>query len=475
MGTDIPRPGLVEHFRLAAKVNDLAWCLDRICGRYGPVVDVGFRIPIRVIYVSGPQANQYILSDHPENFLWGEALRLLKVITGPTALVLSDGDEHKRRRRLVQPAFGVKRIEAQLGLVVNEIDRVLDTWTPGRRLDAFPALRDAARRVAVRSLFGEDMGQLADHLGETLEPGLDYASRTPMSRIDVNLPFLPYGKAVRAREEADEIVLGEVRRRRAEGIDADASPDTLSALLAATEEIDGDERPLSDEEICDQVRSLIAAGYDTTSSAMSWIVHALGANPRVLDALRTQVRDTIGDRAPTIDDLRSMPLVDGVVRETLRLWPPGVASGRIAVDDFELHGYTIPGGSLVMYSPYITHRLPEVWGDPEVFRPERWEAGEPVPFSYVPFGGAYRKCIGFALATLELQVLTVRLAQCVTWELENPDARGAGIANFAPKGGVPIQVGPAPRADSFAREKRQRRPNQGGDAGADRNDATTRG
>ena len=439
MSTTIPRPGLIEHFRLAAKVNDLAWCLDRIYGDYGPVVDVGFKIPIRVTYLSGPEANQYILSDHPENFLWGEALRLLKVIVGPTALVLSDGDEHKRRRRLVQPAFGMKRTEAQLGLVVNEVDRVLHGWTPGRRLDAFSELRGAARRVAVRSLFGEDMGQLADQIGDTLEPGLDYASRTPMSRLDVNLPFLPYGKAVRAREATDRIVLEEVRRRRAEGVDADASPDILTALLAATEPGDG-EHPLSDEEICDQVRSLIAAGYDTTASAMSWIVHALGANPRVLDALRTQVRDTIGDRAPTIDDLRAMPLVDGVVRETLRLWPPGVASGRIAVDDFELHGHTIPGGTLVMFSPYISHRLPEVWGDPEVFRPERWEDGEPVPFSYIPFGGAYRKCIGFALATLELQVLTVRLAQRVNWELENPDVRGAGIANFAPKGGLPIRI-----------------------------------
>ena len=95
---------------------------------------------------------------------------------------------------------------------------------------------------------------------------------------------------------------------------------------------------------------------------------------------------------------------------------------------------------MILYSPYVTHRLPEVWGDPLVFRPERWVDGEPEPFAFVPFGGGYRKCIGFALATLELQVLAVRLAQRLTWRLENPDARGAGVANFAPKGGVPITV-----------------------------------
>ncbi len=453
MGNAIPRPGLLEHLRLAAKVNDLAWCLERVYGRWGPVVDVGYRIPIRVVCVSGPEANQHILADDPENFLWGEALQLLEVVDGPTALVLSDGEEHRRRRRLVQPAFGKKRIDAQLGLAVDEIDRVLDTWTAGRRLDAYDELRHGVRRIAVRALFGDDMGHVADEFGETLEPAIAYAQRTPMSRIDIDLPFLPYRKAVRARRAVDQIVLAEIRRRRADGVDPDASPDTLSALLHATEEVDGEEQPLSDEEVCDQVRSLIAAGYDTTSSASAWIVHALGANPGVFEALREQVRDTIGDRSPTLDDLRTLPLVDGVVREALRLWPPGVASGRVAIDDFDLHGYTIPGGSLVMYSPYITHRIPEVWGDPLVFRPERWADGEPVPYSFVPFGGGYRKCIGFALATLELQVLAVRLAQRMTWELENPGVRGAGIANFAPKGGLPIRVGSTTRAPSQGRRR----------------------
>ncbi len=430
---------------MAAKVNDLAWVLDRTYERFGPVADVGYSVSIRVVYLVGPSANRRILADEPENFLWGEAFELLEVSNGPTSLVMTDGDEHRRRRRLVQPAFGVKRTDARLDLIVEEMDRALDQWTPGRSIDAYRDLRHATRRVVVRSLFGEEFAARADEIGDVFEPTLAYVARTPFSRIDIDLPFLPYGKAVRARKRMDAIILDEIARRRAEGVDADASPDTLSALLAATDEVDGEDTPLSDAEICDQVRSLIAAGYDTTSSAAAWIVHALGANPQVLRSLREQVRDTIGDRAPTIDDLRSMPLVDGVVRETLRLWPPGVVSGRVSIDDFDHDGYTIPGGSLIMYSPYLTHRLPEVWGDPLVFRPERWEHGEPEPYSFVPFGGGYRKCIGFALATLELQVLAVRLAQRVTWELEKPDVRGAGIANFAPKGGLPIRVGPTAR------------------------------
>lgn len=435
-----PRPGVFEHLRLAANVNDLAWTLDRLYARFGPVADVGYRIPIRLIYLMGVDANRYILGERPENFTWNEAFSLLEVVNGPTALVLSDGDAHRRRRRLVQPAFAIKRVDAHLDLIVREVDATLAMWTAGRSLDAMADLRGTVRRIVVRSLFGESLGADADRIGDLLEPGLQYIGRTPMSRIDVDLPFLPYGKAVRARKAVDALVMAEISRRRERGDDDTADPDTLSALVAAADKADGSDAPLTDIEICDQIRSLIAAGYDTTSSAAAWLVHGLGANPEAFDRLRVQVRDTIGDRAPTIDDLRAMPLIDGVVRETLRLWSPAAFSGRRAVDDFELYDYRIPGGSMVMYSPYITHRLPEVWGDPLVYRPERWADGEPEPYSFVPFGGGYRKCIGFALATLELQVLAVRLAQRASYRLDNPHVRGAGIANFAPKGGLPITI-----------------------------------
>ena len=440
MAATPPRPSFVEHLRLAARVNDLAWTLDHLYGKYGPVADIGYGIPIRLVYLMGVEANRYILSDHPENFTWGEAFELLEVVDGPTALVLSDGEEHQRRRRLVQPAFAIRRVHGQLDLVVREVDRTLSSWTTGRSVDALAELRATVRRIVVRSLFGEQLGAESDRIGELLEPAVQYIGKTPLTRIDLDLPLLPYRKAVRAREAVDAIVLDEIRRRRRQGVDATSSPDTLSALLVAAEEADGSDAPLTDGEICDQIRSLIAAGYDTTSSAAAWLVHGLGANPGAFARLREQVLDTIGDRAPTIDDLRRMPLVDGVVRETLRLWSPAAFSGRRAVDAFELYGYHIPAGRLVMYSPYITHRLPEVWGDPLVYRPERWAEGEPEPFAFVPFGGGYRKCIGFALATLELQVLAVRLAQRANWRLENPTVRGAGIANFAPKGGLPITV-----------------------------------
>jgi cytochrome P450 len=436
----LPRPSLVEHLRLAARANDLAWVLERLHARYPQGVDFGFRIPQRATLLFGVEANRFVLADEPDAFEWGPAMRLLEVVDGPTALVVTDGPDHRRRRRLVQPAFAIKRIDAQIDLIVREVDRALDGWQAGRRLDAYESLRVAIRRIVVRGLFGHELGDLADEIGDRLEPAIRYLTRTPLTRVDLDLRWNGYGRALAARRAVDELTRAEIARRRAEGIDAVASPDTLSALLAAADEAEGTDEPLTDDEICDQIRSLVAAGYDTTSSAAGWVVHALGSHPAVLAALREQVQDTIGDRPPTVDDLKAMPLVDGVVRETLRLWPPGLVGGRVSVRDVEVGGFRVPAGTTLMYSAYITHRLPEVWGDPLAFRPERWAAGEPEPYSFVPFGGGSRRCIGFALATLELQVLAVRLAQRATWTLDRPEARGAGIATFAPKGGVPITI-----------------------------------
>ena len=225
------------------------------------------------------------------------------------------------------------------------------------------------------------------------------------------------------------MIRAEVERRRAHGVDADEHPDVLSALL-----VGADDEKLTDAEVLDQVRSLIAAGYDTTSAAAAWVVHELGRNPDALGAVRTEVEAVVGDRPPTLDDLRQLPTVDGVVREVLRLWPPGFVAGRGSIADCEIAGRVVPGGSTVLYSAYVTGRDPELWPDADRFDPGRWAPGrpDPPPYAFVPFGGGARRCIGFALATLELQVLV-------------DPARAAG----------PVAARPARRA---ADRHRQRRP-----------------
>ena len=431
----IPRPSVREHVRISRMTDDLAGLLDHLHDTWGPVVDVGYRIPMRMIHLFGPEANRLILHDQADNFLWAEAMSPLLPVNGPTALVVTDGEDHDRRRRLVQPAFAKRRVDAHLDLIVDEADRLLASWTPGRSLDAFAEGRRAVRRITVRSLFGSHLGDEADRIGDLLEPAMAYVNSNPARRLDVDLGINGYARAMRSRRAVDEVVQAEIDRRRAAGVDG-GQPDILTSLLAAS---DGDDA-LTDEELRDQVRSLIAAGYDTTSSALSWLVYGLGTNPTALAELREQVRDVVGDRPPTADDLRRLPLVDGAVRETLRLWPPGVIGARTAVEPFDCLGHRIEPGPLIMFSPYISHRLPEVWGDPLAFRPERWESGEPEPYSFIPFGGGRRNCVGFTLATLELQVFAVRLAQGCTWTVDTAEPRSSAAASFAPAGGMPITI-----------------------------------
>jgi cytochrome P450 len=404
--------------------------------RFGPVVDVGYRSS-RMVLVFGAEANEHVISKAADCFEWGEAMQALVAVDGPTALVVSDGDDHKRRRRLVQPAFSIKRVDAHLGLVVAEVDRALAAWQPGVQLDAAASLREAVRRIVVRALFGEELGSEADRFGELLEPGLRYVQKMPQQRFEHDLRVNAYARVQRSNRAADELVLAEVARRRSAGIDEDAHPDTLTALLAG---VDGEN--LSDAELLDQVRSLMAAGFDTTSGAAAWLVLELGRNPEALAAVRAEVDAVLGDRTPTIDDLRALPLTLGAVQEVLRLWPPGPAAPRWSIAPSELLGMTIPAGRVVLYSAYVTGRLPELWSEPERFDPGRWAPGapEPAPYSFVPFGGGARRCIGFALATLELQVMAVRLAQQVEWQNRTAKVKPTGIATLTPKGGVPIEV-----------------------------------
>ena len=400
---------------------------QRLYDRYGPVVRLGFW-PVAYTYLFGREANELILSQRPDEFTWREALRALEAVDGPTALVLSDGADHKRRRRLVQPAFATRRIDAAVPVIVEEIDAAIDALPTGGRADVYELYRKTVRRIVVRVLFGDGLAGQADALGEALEPAIRFVDRPPQ----LQGRGMPGRRAARrSRRRADAIVDAEMARRRASG---DLGTDVLGVLLATE---------LTDEERCDQVVSLIAAGYDTTSAAVAWAVLELVRTPGVWDKAKAEVDERLGGRVPEAEDLRAMPYTGAVVHEALRLWPPAVLSGRRASSSFEFLGHTIGEGSILLFSPYVTQRAPEYWGsDADRFRPERWLEGEPAPFTFIPFGGAYRKCIGFALALTEVQVTVVRLLQRTTLRLAEPCrvVRGHGLSAMRPEGGVVVDV-----------------------------------
>lgn len=421
-------------------VRDFYATLPALHAEFGDVVQMGLG-PARFVYLFGAEANRDLFAQGPGTVSWHDAMEALVPVDGETAIVVSDGADHERRRRIVQPAFARRKLDDTIALMADEARRTLSTWTPGTRHDAYAEQRDCVRRIVARAWFGDDLAARADQIGQHLEAPLEYVNRPPWRRFDHEWPGTPYRRAMTARRAADEIVYAEIERRRALG-DLDDRVDLLSALLAARHD-----DALTDTEVRDQVISLIAAGYDTTSAAAGWMVHFLATHPEVTATAVDEIGAVLGDEPVRADALASMPWLNGVVSETLRLGSPAVVAGRRIEAPFEVCGHRLPAGPLVFYCPYVTHRLESLWPDPGQFRPGRWIEGHPDHHdisngAWVPFGGGVRRCLGFGFAITELKVMAIELLRTVDTRMvpERSQIPPEGLAAMAPAGGVGVRI-----------------------------------
>jgi cytochrome P450 len=202
---------------------------------------------------------------------------------------------------------------------------------------------------------------------------------------------------------------------------------------------------LNDNEIRDSIISLITAGYETTSGAMAWAVYSLLTVPGAWDAAVDEVNRVLGDRPPAADDLAALTYLNGVVHETLRLYTPGVISARRVMRDLRFDGHRIRAGRLLIFSPYVTHRIPEVWPEPREFRPLRWDPGspdyrKPAPHEFIPFSGGLHRCIGAVMATTEMTVMLARLVARTTLRLPPQRIRAHNLAALSPRPGVTAEI-----------------------------------
>lgn len=423
-------------------VRDPYGALVEMHAAYGNVFAVG-RGPLRFVYLAGAEAHRDLFALGPPDVSWHDAFAVLIPVDGETAIVVSDGADHARRRRIVQPAFGRRRLDDTITVMSDEARRTFATWTAGTTHHAYGELRPCIRRIVIRSLFGDDFAARGDELGEALEPAFEYINRPPWKRFDRDWPGTPYRRAMRSRRAADAIVFDEILRRRqdAETITRD---DLLSVLIVAQDH-DG---ALSDVEVRDQVISLIAAGYDTTTAAASWMTLFLATNDDVRQRLVDEVASIVGDRPLDAGVIADMPWLNGVVSETLRLGPPGYVVPRKIDRPVTVAGHTLPAGKLAFYSPYLTGRMASLWPAADEFRPGRWIEGhehhhDVEQGAWAPFGGGTRRCLGFGFAITELKVLAVELLRATHGRITalNPTPEPAGLASMYPADGVPIRVG----------------------------------
>ena len=400
---DMPVVGNILQFRR----DPLAFVsgVQRSFGRLA-TIHMG-RAPIVLFF--RPEHVRYFLVDQARNFTIGQFNQNLRHVLGD-GLLTTDGDFHRQQRRLIQPAFHKQRVEGYAGIMVRHTLDMLDqAWRPDARIDISQAMRNLTLRIVAKSLFDVDLNQDDLDLGPAFTSVIENPVRLPFSlrSLPIDLPFTAYGKHMEGQRTLDDYVYQLIERRRAEGRD---NGDVLSMLLSGEEGGQG----MTDKQIRDQTMTFFAAGHETTSNALSWTFYLLSEHRPVLAKLLAELHMTLAGRSPRVDDLSNLPYLDWVISESMRLYPPAWTLGRRAITPFELEGYRFDGGTTVMFSQWVLHRLPDIWGDPDAFRPERWDPsrGEKIPAgAYFPFGGGPRMCIGMPFAQLEARLLLATILQ----------------------------------------------------------------
>lgn len=392
-----------------------------------------------IVYLLGPEANKFVFGN-ADAFSWRETFENLAPVDGPTALILSDGEDHRRRRSVVAPGLGHRQIQDYVATMVSTVDDMIDRWQPGQRFDIYQHLRSAVRRSTAESLFGSRMAAHSDFLGEQLQHLLDLTHIPPqMMRIHQRLNSPAWRRAMTARARIDDLIDSEIADARAA---PRADDHMLSALISGRSE-QGD--TLSTNEIRDQIVSIITAGYETTSGALAWALYTLLTLPGAWDTAAEEVSRVLGERVPTAQDLTTLPYLNGIVQETLRLYSPGVISARKVMRDLQFDGHRIPAGRMIVFSAYVTHRVPEIWPEPTEFRPQRWDPEspgyrKPAPHEFIPFSGGLHRCIGSVMATTEMTVMLARLISRTILRFPPQRIRPANFAALSPKPGLTVEI-----------------------------------
>jgi cytochrome P450 len=420
--TPVPFPrGDVDFRRAPARAgavlrNPLPLLLDGYA-RYGPVYTLRL-LTSQAIVLLGPEANHHVLVSNQANFSWREGSMANLIPLLGDGLLTIDGEFHRRSRKIMLPVFHHEHIAAALEAMVEETERAMDGWQVGDQVDLYVWTRAVAMRIALRSLFGLDPDGDAvrsiDAAGLFNEALSFFSHDLPLQWL--RGPGTPWRRMVRARRQLDELIYNEIGRRRRTG---ERGLDLLSLLLDASDE---DGTQLSDRHVRDEVMTLLFAGHDTTTSTVAFMFYELARHPRVVERLVTEQSDLLADGRPTAEQLMRGELVEleQVVDETLRLYPPAWVGPRRSIEPFEVAGVPCPGNAPVFYSSWASHRLPDVWEDPNAFWPERFapEAKKALPKgAYIPFGAGPRICIGMRFGQLEIRTIATLMLARFGYEL----------------------------------------------------------
>ncbi|HEX2995202.1 MAG TPA: cytochrome P450 [Anaerolineales bacterium] len=382
-----------------------------------------FQIPIpgfRPFVVFGPEANRKVLVTERDKVLWRNTDPVTDLLR--QGVLVTDGEEHDRYRELMEAPLHPSQLPGYTQMMIEQTDRVTSTWKDGEMVDMLVESRKIALLIIMQALFSKDAWNDLPRIWTPILKAIQYIS-PGMWIFWRRMPRIGYKKHLRVLDEYLYQIISDRRRQTADRGQSSMvhRPDLLQHLIDAG---------LSDEVIRDQMLTMLIAGHDTSTALLAWTFALLGQRPEVHTRLIEEV-----------DTLEKSPLLDQVIKESLRLYPPIHIGNRRVAQKLDFSEGSIPAGERMFYSIYLTHRDPEVWENAENFCPERFAHGRKTPpFSYVPFGGGPRACIGAAFGQAEARVVLGRLLQTYNFEFTNHKIHAHMGATLEPRPGVRMKV-----------------------------------
>jgi cytochrome P450 len=463
--------GAVPH--LLRFGRDSIGTAGRLFEQYGPVASI-VRAPARimspggkyVVVVNGAALNREILTQHERYKMYAlpgtfypegddmararanggaqgrpTAERLRPVQRTLTGLFHVNGDEHRRHRRLLQPAFNKTRIDAYRDDMVAITERMLGEWKVGEERDVHEDLTELTLRIATKTLFGEDAGDRGVSLARMMQQWL-ITMFSPAMLLRLDVKGLPYRRWLDLTGRIDDETAAILRDKQAavarRSPDGPIAADMLSMLIAARDE---DGSALDEDELVGHTGVIFAAGHETSTNALAWTLFLLAEHPAVANELVAELASVLHGDAPTVEQLGKLPYLDAVVKESMRVLPPVPLHPRIVAEDHELGGYFLPKNTELFLSIFHMHHDRGIFAEPNRFDPARWSKIKPSVYEYNPFSAGPRMCIGAAFATMEIKIALAMLLQRFRLE-RTPKARiDRRVAiTMAPKHGLPMRI-----------------------------------
>jgi cytochrome P450 len=383
--------------------------------RYGDIAH--FRLGRQHIYLlNRPDFVQEVLVTNGGNYVKSRLLQRAKMLLGE-GLLTSEKAFHLRQRRMLQPVFYRDRLVSYSHTMVECAGQAQSRWHQGETRDIGEEMMRLTLAIVSLTLFSTDVESGAEEIGKAMTAvvGIFDTIMRPFADLMERLPFRRmYRRAEEAREFLDKTIYGMIAERRRTGED---KGDLLSMLLLAVDD-QGEGGGMTDQQVRDEAMTLFLAGHETTAVALTWTWYLLSQHPEVEARFHAELAEVLGGRLPTQEDLPKLRYTEMVLSESLRLFPPAWALGRMALKYTRIYNYAVPARSICVLSPYVMHRNPRYYPDPERFDPERWtpEAKEGRPkFAYFPFGGGVRVCIGERFAWMEAMLILATIGQ--NWKL----------------------------------------------------------